>query len=297
MESSEALAVVRLAAAIAILSYGSLLDWRTRRVGNRYWIAMALVGIVLIPIQLLIDDRPLEYSLVFIPILAIFMDVYLETPENSLIEKYGPYVYYAIAIVSIIGLGYLWIDSDYFQHYLAIPVMMLVIVVFYMLDIVRGGADAKALLSLTVLFPFHPTLGNLPIIQNSTVTGDIFFPFSFVVLINAAIIVAVLPIGFVLLNLVRRELKFPSALLGYKIDVKDLIGKHVWLMERVEDGVHRSYVTPRREEDLQKEIAALLEAGIRRVWVTPKIPFIIPITLSLILSTLIGNILFLVIPV
>lgn len=296
MESSEAITAVRLAAAIAILSYGSLLDWRTRRVSNRYWIVLALIGIVLIPTQLLVDKGPLEYALVLIPILAIFADVYLEPLENSAFEKYGPYFYYSIAITAILALGYLWMDSEYFQHYLGVPVMMLVIVVFYMMDIVRGGADAKALLSLAVLFPFHPGIADLPLITSSTVSGDVFFPFSFVVLINAAIIVAVLPIGFLLLNAARRELGFPSALLGYKMDVADLAGKHVWLMERVEAGVHKSYVKPKREEDLQKEIAALSDAGIKRVWVTPKIPFIIPITLSLVLSTVLGNILFLVIP-
>lgn len=296
MESSEAINVIRLATAIVVLSYGSLLDWRTRKVGNRYWIALALVGITLLPIQLLIDERPLEYSLVLIPVLAILADVYLEVPEGSVLAKYGPYVYYSIALVAILVLGYLWIDVDYFQHYLGIPVMMLVIVAFYMMDIVRGGADAKALLSLTVLFPFHPRIADLPIVQNSTVAGDVLFPFSFVVLINAAIIVAILPIGFLLRNLARHELSFPGALLGYKVDITNVMGRHVWLMERVEDGVHKFYVKPRRNEDLKREIAELSKAGFKRVWVTPKIPFIIPITISLILSTVLGNILLLVIP-
>jgi len=238
----------------------------------------------------------MSYLLVLIPVLAILSDIYLETPEGSAWGKYGPFVSYSIALIAIFGLGYLWVGEEYFQHILAIPVMMLVIVVFYMLDIIRGGADAKALIALTILFPLHPQIGDFPILQSDSGSAEILFPFSFVILINAAIVVAVLPIGFLIKNLASRELGFPGAFLGYKMNIDEIPGKHVWLMERMDNGIHRSYVRPRSDEDLPAEIARLSRAGYKRVWITPKIPFIIPMTISLVISTILGNLLLLVVP-
>lgn len=289
MDHSESLTVLRLLAAVAILSYASILDWRTRRVNNIYWIAMACLGLLLIPVQLATDKEPLKYALVLAPILAILSDIYWDLPEQSKIAKVAPALKYALAIALVVVLGYLWIDQEYFQHLLAVPVLMLFIVLMYMLDVVRGGADAKALIALSILFPFQPTFGSLPLLRPETVTAGILFPFAFVVLINAAIIVALFPIGYLLKNLAAREYRFPYGLLGYKMDVDVLKGKHVWLMENMEDGKHRLHVRPRGKEDLDKEATLLGAAGHKRVWVTPKIPFIIPIAASLVLTTIFGN--------
>jgi hypothetical protein len=77
------------------------------------------------------------------------------------------------------------------------------------------------------------------------------------------------------------------------LDVAGLKGVHVWLMENMEDGQRRLHTRPRRNEDLDKEVELLKAAGATRVWVTPKIPFIIPMTASLIFTATVGNLLFL----
>lgn len=159
MDSSEILSLLRLAPAIIVLTYASVLDWRTRRVPNTYWIALSLVGLVLIPIQLRVDDADYKFLLIIVPILVILSDVYWSSEEEGSLAKYMPVAKYAVAVVAIIALAYLWGTDEYFQHFIAVPIMMLLIVAMYMLDIIRGGADAKALLSLSILFPFYPVLG------------------------------------------------------------------------------------------------------------------------------------------
>jgi preflagellin peptidase FlaK len=169
--------------------------------------------------------------------------------------------------------------------------MMLVVVVLYILDVIRGGADAKALIALSIMFPFYPNLGPFPLIGADNWQVEVFFPFSFVILVNAAIVVAFMPLVFLARNLVAREFKSPQGFLGYKLDVATARSRHVWLMERIEDGKHRTYTRPMRDEDLSKEINLLAEAGHERVWVTPKVPFIIPMFISLIFTSLVGNLL------
>ena len=292
MDSSETLSLVRLAPAVIVLAYASMLDWRTRRVPNVYWIALSLAGLALIPIQLLVDEMDLKYLLITVPILVILSDVYWSSEEGGPLDKYMPFAKYAVAAVAIVALAYLWGTDEYFQHFLALPIMMLFIVILYMLDIIRGGADAKALLSLTILFPFYPALGSLPFLHSDTPSAEIVFPFSFVILVTAAVVVVVLPLGFLAKNIASKDFEFPLAFVGYRMDSAKIGLSHVWLMERIQDGRHVSSTRTRRDEDLGKEVDALSKAGYKRIWVTPKIPFIVPITVSIVLSTVIGNWLF-----
>ncbi len=176
---------------------------------------------------------------------------------------------------------------------LAAVYLMLFIVLLYMLDLIRGGADAKALLALSVIFPIYPAIDTLPLIQPETSSAELVFPFTFAVLVTAAVIVALLPIGFTIKNIASREFKFPYGALGYKVDVEHLSGKHVWLMENIVEGVPRLHTRPRRDEDLGKEIELLKSAGVSRVWVTPKVPFIIPLTVGVVFVAIVGNIFFL----
>jgi archaeal preflagellin peptidase FlaK len=297
VDSSDIVTVLRLVTSIGILACASVLDWRTRRVGNAYWVALSVIGMVLIPVQISIDERPWEYALILVPILAILSDVYLDSGNEGKLAGIMPLAKYAIAIGSLVVLGYLWLDNPYFPHLFMVPVLMLLIVIMYVLDLIRGGADAKALLALSIVFPTYPVISSLPLIGPETTDVGLVMPFTFAVLVTAAIIVAILPVGFAVRNLAAREFKLPYGFLGYKMDIATLKGKHVWLMENVEDGKLVMHTRPRRNEDLDKELELLKTIGTSRVWITPKVPFIIPITASLVFTALVGNLLFLILNV
>ena len=297
MDSTESINALRLVLSLSILAYASFLDLRTRKVPNVYWIGLGVAGLGLILVQLYVDDMPTEYLLVFVPILAILADVYLGSEEETTRAKLTTFGKYALALGSILALAYQYGGDEYFQHLLAIPIIMLFVVVMYMLDIVRGGADAKALISLSILFPFYPAFGSLPFIHGETSAAETLLPFSFSILVNAAIIVALTPLVFLARNLSRKEFAFPLGLLGYKLDTAEIANKHVWLMESIMDGKLVTHVRPRKQEDQKADIELLASSGYKRVWVTPKIPFIVPMLVSLILTTVVGNILLLIFPI
>jgi preflagellin peptidase FlaK len=280
---------LRVVIGIVILAYASVQDVRTRRVQNAAWMVLAAIALVLLPIQLVADGESLTYLLVTIPILAILADIYLDHEEGSRMAKYGPAAKYSIGIIAIVALGYAWGTRPYFQHLLAMPVMMLFIVAMYMSDVIRGGADAKALISLAVLFPVYPALGGFPLLEGNADTAQLFFPFSFVILINAAIMTAIMPIVFLSRNLASRDIKFPQSLLGYRVEHSQLRNKHVWLMERMNGEMHEFFARPKQDENLENEVDLLVRAGHTRLWITPKIPFIVPLLASLVFSAVIGN--------
>lgn len=294
MDAQDAVTALQLLSSVGVLSYASLLDWRTRRVGNAVWIVLSALAVLLLVARVLADDAPLEYLLITVPVLAVFADVYFAPDGHDGLAKYVPVALYAIAILSIAYLAYLWMDDEYFTHLLTIPIMMVLVVVMYMLDLIRGGADAKALMALSVMFPFYPDIGPFPLISAENPSAEVLFPFTFIVLVTAAIIVAFMPISFALKNLAAGEFAFPLGLAGYKLDASEAKTRQVWLMERMDGDVHKTRARPRADEDLAAEVDALVSAGHGRVWVTPKVPFIIPITIALAFTTVVGNILALV---
>jgi preflagellin peptidase FlaK len=112
------------------------------------------------------------------------------------------------------------------------------------------------------------------------------------VLLNAVLIQIVLPIGFIIYNAYKGELLFPQCFFGYKMDIDKVKKKFVWLMEKIIDDEHVLVLFPKKKDDMEEEIKKLKEAEIERVWVTPQIPFIVPITIGFIISFFIGNLLF-----
>lgn len=294
MDAQDFVTAFQLLSSVGVLSYASLLDWRTRRVGNAVWIVLSVLAILLLVARVLVDDSPLEYLLITVPVLAVLCDVYLAPEGGGGFAKSVPVVLYAVAIISTAYMAHLWMNDDYFSHLLAVPIMMMLVVVMYMLDLIRGGADAKALIALSVMFPFYPDIGPFPLTSAGSASAELLFPFAFVVLVTAAIIVALMPISFAARNLAAGEFTFPLGLLGYKMDASDAKTRHVWLMERIDGEVHRTYTRPRAGEDLAAELDRLAAAGHHRVWVTPKVPFIIPITIALAFTSVVGNVLALV---
>ena len=289
MDSSETIAVVKLAAAMIILGYASLSDLRTRKAPNLLWIVLSVIGVVMIIVTIAQDGLPIGYLLVLVPIVAILSDVFWEVKGSSLLARSAPLVKYGVAISATVVLAATWANEGDFQSLLAVPIVMLLVILLYMVDVIRGGADAKALISIAIVFPSYPVFAGIPLIATESDILETVIPFTFSVLVNAALLVVFLPLAFLIMNLCRKDLKSPQMFLGYRTDGAKAIGKHVWLMERIEDGKHVFYSRPKLEEDLAKEISLLRERGRSEVWVTPKIPFIVPIFASLVITAIVGN--------
>lgn len=176
--------------------------------------------------------------------------------------------------------------------YLAIvPVFAAFVWVCYQVGLIAGGADAKALMALGVLLPFPLVFGaGLPLSQSP-------MPGAFAVLGNGLLAFILVPIAMAVWNVAHGDLRFPALFLGYRADVSHLGSSHVWPMERVEeDGRVRLVLFPSRSErSVEEEREAFAKAGLARIWVTPKLPFLIPLFVGFVAAFLVGDGLFLLV--
>jgi preflagellin peptidase FlaK len=140
-------------------------------------------------------------------------------------------------------------------------------------------------MSLAILVPFEPMIMIFPL------WGSI-MPFSWIILSNSVLIFLIIPISLFLFNLYKKKMVFPNCFLGYEMDIKMAKEKFVWPLEKIVNNKRKiSYFSMNKNidniyDDFEKK-------GITKIWVTPKIPFMIPLFFGFILSFFIGDILYL----
>ncbi len=285
--------LARFIVGAGFLLAASIKDFRSRRVPDELWMLMGAVAMVILGAELwLIKDASWEYYLMFIPIGVLFAEAFVDRPR---IYHEGELNFRVLAWLILPMLVYVFLVNRLggellFWSLTMILAVMLFSFALYFFYIIHGGADAKAVITLAILFPFYPTIPELThralSIQLVPVM-EILFPFTLVILLNASLIVLVLPFTNLFINLSNGDIDFPKMFFGYKKKVSKIEDSFVWPMEYYENGKLKTELLPRSVSD--ERLDSLKKHDRKEVWTTPKLPFIIPILIGLILSVLIGN--------
>jgi preflagellin peptidase FlaK len=180
---------------------------------------------------------------------------------------------------------YFYIGFENIIYLIFIPLMIGFVYLLFQLRLIFGGADAKALMAIAILVPFEPFIFQFPIWKGSLM------PFSWSIFANSIIIFLFFPIMLLIYNLSKKNLKFPYSLLGYKMSIKKAKDKFVWPLEKFIDG-KRKFVYMPKDFDVTEEYKEFEKHGIDQIWVTPKIPFMIPLLIGYVFAFIFGDILF-----
>ncbi len=307
----DAFAATRLAAGTACLLFAAASDLRTRRVTDRLWIVIGSFGLLLLCVQLSIvsvsgtlsANVPPPEVLALVGCSAIlFYAIFFGTPlfgeEGFHLGPVRVLAFLAAAALFVFpAASYLGsgrpIPGAVVELYPA-PAMILVYQGFYLARILHGGADAKGLIALTLLVPTYPDASPYPILVPNPIVQDLLrvaFPFSLVIYVDAAILFLAVPVVLFLRNAIRGDFGLPQAFLGYRVPI-DRIPSKAWLMERINNrGEHILVLFPKRGGDRSEDLARLRAAGVDKVWVTPQIPFMIPLLGGFWLAFFVGNVL------
>jgi preflagellin peptidase FlaK len=169
-----------------------------------------------------------------------------------------------------------------------------------------GGADAKALIAIALMFPLYPVIEVAG--MSFPIANNIMSPvFALSVLGNAVVLTVIVPLGMLAYNLLTAPpgevIGNPiGAFTGYKAPVDRLKGKHLRLMhyyEETDGRVERrmTFRGPDLDDETLGELAKWRGEGKigDKVWVTPKLPFLIPITLGFLAGIFYGDILMIIV--
>ncbi len=214
----------------------------------------------------------------FILTYASYSDIKTRTASNKL-----------WIIVSFVGgflltIEFLLNEIENIFYLIIIPIMIIIFYFLFQLLPFFGGADVKALMSLAILVPFEPRILFYPL------WGSI-MPFSWIILSNSVFVYITIPISLFLYNLYKKNYEFPHCFLGYKIDLDKAKKKFVWPLENIVHGRRKiSYLSINK--DVEEIYNKFENIGVKKIWVTPKIPFMIPLLIGFISSFFIGDILF-----
>ena len=166
-----------------------------------------------------------------------------------------------------------------------------------------GGADAKSLIVLAIIIPVYPVIELLGLTfpHQGVPLIDLF---AFSVFGNAVLLTIVVPLSLFLYNLLtlkpREIIEKPAYIfVGYKADISKLLNSHIKLIEEHYLSGNEVQTKFRRggadiNEATVSELEKFTANGLmdHRVWVTPGLPFMIPITLGFFTAVFFGDLIF-----
>lgn len=287
--------LLRVIFGIAFLCYASYTDLKTRKVKNQVWMVMGFTGGIFLLLQLFLEKRNWEYFLIFVPVGILYASMFIDykplyNKENKSLnfKLLGLFI---TGILILIYQLYKLAGDTYFYQLLTIPILIVFFFILFQLGILHGGADTKALMTIAIFVPFYPDFLSFPLLQFSpervASAMELFFPFAILVLMNSVLFVVWVFLGLLVYNSTKGDFGIPEMFLGYKMDINEVEKKFVWPMERIVDGERVMILFPRKNDD--EGLNKLKELGLKRIWVTPKIPFIVFLTAGFVISAFIGN--------
>ena len=284
--------VMRFIICFVFLGISVISDLKTRRVSNKLWLIMAPTAVAVLMMDLYLRGVNWRYYLILIPIGFLLVEALIERPPVVLKGKVNVLVliWFLAPVITLIYMLYSIESSMLLWSLMSILAMMGAAFVFYYFALIYGGADAKAIVVLAVLFPFYPEIPGITFWGGDPAMlefMEVFFPFTFVILLNAAILSLILPVYYVLKNLKNGDLEFPLMFFGYKHKVDEIEESFVWPMEYYVGDKRKVKLFPRGMTD--DKLDSLKEKDLEKAWVTPKIPFLVFIFLGYLISYIIGN--------
>ena len=291
--TAEAVAAATLAAG---LIWASITDLKEREAPDVIWQVLAVAGTV---IGLVVAFGVSTVAvLLWVLISALVLEHLFNWDER--LESGTRIPAWAVEVAAYVGVGLVLVyaiaspqaglPASVWAPAVAVYVTVLFARGLFEARVLYGGADAKALMTGGLLLPFWTT-PILPVAAAATAVLA-YLPFAFSMLLNAALLALAIPVAIAIRNLAHHEFEFPRGFVSYKLPVEELPNRFVWLrdptfssdpeVEDVETAEEDHQLRSRQRDELQAQ-------GVRRVWVTPQVPFIVVLAVGAGATLLAGN--------
>ena len=283
---SEVFDAVRVAVVLTVLIYASVLDIRTREVTDKCWWILGIFGICCMAYSAFSDGMRWEYVLMIIGTVMILLDILTEVIGDGMI---GKVLHVIMALMFLIPLAAAF-DDMLVKQFFMIFVTFAIFILMFFTGVIKGGADVKCLIMISIVFTSYPSFLSLPLIASSDPINEIIFQFSLMTLLLAAVLSLFTAFYVMSKNVRNKDKDMKRRYMGFRMSIEEARSSHVWPLQYVSDG---EVVTTRKAQD-PSVLDDLGSAGVEKVLVTPMVPFLVPITAAVIFLVLIGNPYFLI---
>ncbi len=282
------ISVVIFAILIMILIIASVHDVKTREINDNLWWFLGGLSVISFAILSYNSGFSWIHILIILGVTLVFYDI-LHISERSNLRSI--LFYTALILLFLIPATIGWNDVVVSAG-LTFFLSSIFFIGLYFMGAIAGGADVKCLIGLSGVLPLYPVFLGFPIIPVSESIMSVIMPFSVAVLFFASAFVMIYSVRYLIQN-IRDKVPFSKYIFfGRQMDLNMAKVSKVWPVQDVEDG---ELIFCRPSDENTSEIYERLEkSGMDRIWVTPIIPFIVPITVATIFVALIGNLLFLI---
>ena len=280
------------------------MDHKNRRVANEHWIEWSKPAIFIWALDLMNQGADLAIYLTASGVVAyasisVFgRPTWSDARKGSRLDRLfllwyvlsmagfiaGAILYQSTTPVEVLlgdgdAQGVLWWKTA------SVFLVIFVIDLAWRFRLLHGGADAKALMWVTLLLP---TWATMPLIFSSATDAVILLPVSVALLIWGGLAFLFIPIIMLVLNIKNGHLRsFRDLRLAWHasvISIDEVTKRHVWLlsdtmeMPNGETRVVHHARAPRQtpsEAVLAQQIQRLEEHGLTQVWVSFKMPLLV----------------------
>ncbi|MFZ8905954.1 MAG: A24 family peptidase C-terminal domain-containing protein [Poseidonia sp.] len=306
----------RVAVLLLGMGWAAWMDHQSRRVANEHWIVWAKPAIFIWALDLMVQGADVTIYLTAAAVVAYASVSVFGRPtikdalngswmDRTFLLWYaagaagvvaGAFRYQATTPVEVLldngdALGMLWWRTA------ALFLVIFFIDVAWRLRLLHGGADAKALMWVSLVFP---TWASVPLpFEAAGQETVVALPVSISLLIWGGLAFLFIPFIMLALNITRGDVKrlgdLRMAWHASMLAVDEVAKRHVWLLtdtmemptgeHRVVHAARAPRSTPTAEE-LEERLRSLKGHGVDRVWVSHKMPllvFLFPAVLPLVL--------------
>ena len=288
--------ILRFLIGFVMLSYGSWSDFKTRRVSNLVWIYGGILGSLLLIYEVYSfweNYGVYVWALLFATFNLFFnsfVDEYVLDKNQAILWKSSQYIAILCSVYFFFSLDSNDIPKNNYQliDLISIPFLMILMYVWFYFGPTIGGADVKAIMAISLITPFTFTLSDTSLTAFDT-RG---FPYPFVIFMNSLLLYLLIPFSLAIYNIFKGNLESPffQIFFGTKMELSKARESFVWPMQQVigEKVVMVAFVKHKLNSD--KEWNKLENKGISNPWITFKVPYIIPLALSFIITAFFGDI-------
>ena len=287
---------LRFLIGFVMLSYGSWSDLKTRRVSNLVWIYGGISGSLLLiyEVNSIWEDFGIYlWALLFATFTLFFnsfVDEYVLDKNQAMLWKSSQYIAILCSIYFFFSFDSNDISKNNYQliDLISIPLLMILMYIWFYFGPTIGGADVKAIMAISLITPFSFSFTGESLAAFDT-RG---FPYPFVIFMNSLLLYLLIPFSLAFYNVAKGNLESPffQIFFGTKMELSKARESFVWPMQQVigEKVIMVAFVKHKLDSD--KEWEKLENMGIKNPWITFKVPYIIPLALSFIITAFFGDI-------